>query len=328
MTTLLLAYNPKQLRVPKGMGRLSGRWMDTPWKVITDFLAGQDFTPDTAAVPLSRRPPAHLTTLATPEDKEKFKAKYGKAIPPSWTDVWMTLDAPDDAQGMIARGVDKAGRFQSIYTQTREAMNAAQKFQRIKQFAEAKGALDEALADVGENGTLAALRLMHLTGIRVGSTTEQRGKVPTYGAATLQVRHAERQGDSIKLSFIAKEGIPAEYVIDDPELARFIGDRLDTGDSPDALLFGTTSSRTETALRKITGNSAFKNHDLRTALANRIAHQEVQKLTPATNLAEFKKQRLAVGEAVAAQLRNKRDQALNSYISPVVFTDLYPEQAS
>lgn len=320
----LVAAAVNQARVPKGSSK-GGQWIDTPWRVVDRFLLSYDVTPAEAAVPISKRPPAHLEP-ATPETLTKFAETYKKKLPPNWTDIWLTL-TPSDETPMIARGTDANGKFQYVYTNPGTQESAAQKFRRLNVVHQTKSQLDAALENLGNDGTLAAIRLMHLTGIRVGASAKQQGKTMAYGATTLQVQHATKVDDAtVRLDFTAKEGILATYEITDPELVRFISTRLDSGDAPDALLFATTAARTQKRVQDLTGVTEMKNHDLRTWYANRLALREINARGPARDDKEFRKMRNEVGAAVAAQLRNKPKQALDSYVNPVLFESLYPSK--
>ena len=307
-------YQPDQLRVPRGNGKVSGRWLDGPGAILDDI----------ATIGNARRHAALSVDLrpATDAHKAEFKRRFGKSIPPQWTDVH--VDFGEGAE-LIARGRDKAGRQQSLYTDAYHEKQSAAKYERIVQVHERLPDIDAALATIDGDHTKAVARLMHVEGIRVGSTEKQQGKVMAYGASTLKIGHAERlENGNIRLAFTAKEGIPAEYEIDDPELVKFISDRLALGLTPQDPLFETNADKTIALLREISGLPGIKNHDLRTLLANRIAHAEVMKLVPPPpgSKREVQMLRKRVAEIVARQLRNKPTQALSSYINPAVFAPL------
>jgi DNA topoisomerase IB len=295
-----------QARVPRGNGVLSGRWVDMPGAVLASLVDVEDYAPDL-------RP-------ATDADKAAFKAKHGKSIPPSWKDVEVDLD---DRASLVARGKDKAGRTVRLYSQAHEDRQAAKKFQRLKEVHAALPKLEERLAEIDGDPVKAVARLMYLEGIRVGSTTEQLGKVQAYGASTLQAQHASVDDEGVvRLSFIAKEGIPVEYDITDPELMKYIRDRLAEKPKPDEPLFpGANATKTMKMLRDASGVAGIKNHDLRTLLANRLAAVALDDLTPPPPQTpkEWAALRKKVGEFVSAQLRNKPAQALASYINPAIF---------
>lgn len=310
-----------QWRVPKGNGERSGRWVDMPHKVLEDAARAISNQNRHSALSVALKP-------ASDEDKAEYKERFGKSIPPAWTDVY--VDFGEGAE-LTARGVLN-GKTQYLYSEAYHEKQDAAKYARLDDVFAAVPALDKALSGIGDNPTKAVARLMYLEGIRVGSTDKQVGKVMAYGASTLRAKHAKANDDgSVTLSFIAKEGIPVEYHITDPELVSFITESLaQAEDDPEYKLFtGTNSSKTLAFLKEVSGLPEMKNHDLRTLLANRIAAAEVRKAMPPkpTTKKEAMALRKKIAEIVAAQLRNKPAQALSSYINPAVFAPLMQEVA-
>jgi DNA topoisomerase IB len=298
-------FSVDQARVPKGNGKISGRWLDMPGAVLDDLLD---------------EPEPYLPQMrpATAVDKAAFKEKHGKSIPPSWKDVEVDLD---DRASLVARGKDKQGRTVRLYSQAHHDRQAAKKFQRLKEVGLAVPRIEDALASVDGDPTKAAARLMFNEGVRVGSTDEQLGKVQAYGATTLKTSHATKTPNGVRLSFIAKEGIPVAYDIDDPELVKYITQRLDEASGDEQLFKGTDSNKTMRFLRDASGVAGIKNHDLRTLLANRLAAAALAEITPPPpgSPKEFAALRRRIGEVVSQQLRNKPAQALASYINPAIF---------
>ena len=303
--SLTAAFNPDQARVPAGNQDLSGRWLDMPGAVLDGLVDAPAYVPQMSP--------------ATADDRATFKQRFGKTIPPSWHDVEVDLNP---GASMVARGKDSKGRTVRLYTQEHHDRQAAKKFQRLKEVHAALPQIQANLKEIKGDPVKAVARLMYLEGIRVGSTDEQLGDVKAYGASTLRASHAEDKGDHIHLSFTAKEGIPVDYDIDDPELVGYIKARLAENPGPDEPLFpGATSDKTMTLLRQASGIPSIKNHDLRTLLANRMAAAVLDDLTPPepTTPKAMQTLRKKVGEQVAAQLRNKPQQALASYINPAIF---------
>jgi len=294
-----------QARVPRGNGSISGRWLDMPGTVLDNLAA---------------EPPLPMLRPATDADRLAFKERHGRSIPPSWRDV--EVDLGSDA-ALVARGKDARGRTVRLYSQAHHDRQAAKKFERLKEVGLAVPRIEAALATVDGDPTKAAARLMYLEGVRVGSTDEQLGKVKAYGATTLRVGHAKARADgSVRLSFVAKEGIPVEYVVDDPELSKYLSQRLLDAEADDEQLFeGASADRTMRLLRDASGVAGIKNHDLRTLLANRIAAAVLADATPPPpeTPKAWAALRRRVGDVVAAQLRNKPAQALASYVNPAVF---------
>lgn len=308
-----LAYNPRQLRVPKGNGRLSGRWVDGPLRILADLI-------DSTAV--SRK--AHSPNLqpASDADKATLKDKHGVSIPPALTDVH--VDLSDDAD-LIATGIDAKGRKKYIYSSAYEDAQAAAKWARQGQVAQNAGKIFDWTESIDGDPTKAAVRVMATEGIRVGSSTEQRGDVMAYGTTTLLAGHASVDKDgNVALDFTAKEGIAAHYDIDDPETAKYIKERLANAGPDEPLFPGVTADSTIAAIREVTGLPSMKNHDLRTLLANLIARAEldVRVPPPPKNAKEAQRIRKEIATVVSEHLHNKPAQALASYINPATLAPL------
>ncbi|MET0974499.1 MAG: DNA topoisomerase IB [Leifsonia sp.] len=140
------------------------------------------------------------------EERERISAM---AIPPAWTDVWIS----DRANAhILAVGVDDAGRRQYIYHPAwREARDAV-KFERALELAAAlppaRGRVTRDLATAGttQDRVLAtSFRLLDRVAVRVGGEAyfEANG---SFGLSTLLVRHVRLADETLRLSFPAKSG--------------------------------------------------------------------------------------------------------------------------
>lgn len=159
---------------------------------------------------------------ASKEDRQRINAL---AIPPAWTDVWIS---PFEHGHILATGVDGAGRSQYIYHPRWREQKDAEKFIRAAQ-------LGLVLPSVRRNVTVhlqdstsprqqtlaAAVRLMDLGALRVGSESymKQNG---SYGLTTLRCRHARVDGADVYLKFRGKSGHLWDTSIHDPALAAFL----------------------------------------------------------------------------------------------------------
>jgi DNA topoisomerase IB len=131
------------------------------------------------------------------------------AIPPAWTDVWISADRLGHIQ---ATGVDSRGRTQYRYHHMWREQRDVQKFQHMLRFAGALPALRTAtLGDLGRTGldrgrvAAGAVRLIDLGLFRLGG--ERYAELDHhYGAATLEKRHVSVRRDGVVFSYIAKEG--------------------------------------------------------------------------------------------------------------------------
>lgn len=258
----------------------------------------------------------HVPTAA---EREALK------IPPAWVDV---VVADDPAARVVARGRDGKGRGQARYSTAHSDAQAEAKFARIKAFAPLVPELDRALAgDSLDDDTAAAVLVMRRLGIRVGSTADTQAKQQAYGATTLQARHVTVTGGVTRFDFVGKKGVRIQLESHDPAVARAVGPRL-AGKQPGDRLFDTTDGKTGGYVKAHTG-PAFKNHDLRTYLANAIAAREVAADPSLPGSArEAAARRNAVGDVVSAQLGNNRSEALKSYIDPAVFAPWHADDSA
>jgi DNA topoisomerase IB len=131
------------------------------------------------------------------------------AIPPAWTNVWIS---PDPLGHIQATGVDSRGRTQYRYHQLWREQRDAQKFAHMLRFADALPALRTAtLHDLKGRGlgrdrvAAGVVRLIDLGLFRIGG--EKYAELDHhYGATTLQKRHVRVTREGIEFDYIAKEG--------------------------------------------------------------------------------------------------------------------------
>jgi DNA topoisomerase-1 len=131
------------------------------------------------------------------------------AIPPAWTNVWIS---PDPWGHIQATGVDSRGRTQYRYHQLWRAQRDAQKFLHMLRFASVLPALRAAtVGDLARAGldrdrvAASAVRLIDLGLFRIGG--EKYAELDHhYGATTLEKRHVTVTGDGMMFDYIAKEG--------------------------------------------------------------------------------------------------------------------------
>jgi DNA topoisomerase-1 len=131
------------------------------------------------------------------------------AIPPAWTDVWIS---PDPLGHIQATGVDSRGRTQYRYHQLWREQRDAQKFLHMLRFASVLPALRAAtVQDLARAGldrdrvAASAVRLIDLGLFRIGG--EKYAELDHhYGATTLEKRHVTVSRDGMIFDYIAKEG--------------------------------------------------------------------------------------------------------------------------
>jgi DNA topoisomerase-1 len=140
------------------------------------------------------------------------------AIPPAWTDVWIS---PDPLGHIQATGVDSRGRTQYRYHPLWREQRDAQKFVHMLRFAGVLPVLRAAtVADVARTGldrdrvAASAVRLIDLGLFRIGG--EKYAELDHhYGATTLQKRHVTVTRDGMRFDYIAKEGKRRAIIVTD-----------------------------------------------------------------------------------------------------------------
>jgi DNA topoisomerase-1 len=147
------------------------------------------------------------------------------AIPPAWTDVWISPYANGHIQ---ATGIDGVGRRQYIYHPTWREQKDRIKFDRSLALAESLPAARRAVTidlrsgePSRERALAAAFRMLDTGSLRVGSEryAESNG---SHGLSTLLCSHARVSGDTVHLAFPAKSGQAWESDISDADLATVV----------------------------------------------------------------------------------------------------------
>ena len=148
------------------------------------------------------------------------------AIPPAWTDVWISPLADSHLQ---ATGRDARGRKQYRYHADWQAGRGQTKFDSLRRFGavlpKLRRRVQQALAGPDEptrERVLAALvRLLDTTWLRIGNASYAREN-GSYGLSTLRNRHAGVKGDAIELSFVGKSGVRHQVRLADRRVARIV----------------------------------------------------------------------------------------------------------
>lgn len=145
------------------------------------------------------------------------------AIPPAWTDVWIS---PHPTGHIQATGRDAKGRKQYRYHSRWSAHRSTAKFDQLRDFGHAlprlRATVDEDLSErgLGQDRVVAlVVSLLDITGCRVGSEAYARDN-KTYGLTTLRSRHARVTSGAMHLRFTGKHNKVFEVSCNDPRLAR------------------------------------------------------------------------------------------------------------
>jgi DNA topoisomerase-1 len=147
------------------------------------------------------------------------------AIPPAWTQVWISGDPDGHIQ---ATGRDARGRKQYRYHPRWRAVRDEVKYVRLVEFCRAlpkiRVAVEHDLACrclCKRKVVATVVSLMEQAQLRVGNDEYARQN-KSYGATTLENRHARFRGPMLELSYRAKAGIERRVRVRDRRLARIV----------------------------------------------------------------------------------------------------------
>lgn len=251
------------------------------------------------------------------------------AIPPAWTDVWISADPRGHIQ---ATGRDARGRKQYRYhARWREVRDAA-KYHRLVAFCAALPKLraiverDLRCSCLCRTKVIATVvALMERAQLRVGNEEYARDN-GSYGATTLRDRHARFQGDTLVLAYRGKGGIDRRVQITDRRLARIV---RTCRDLPGQRLFQyvdgddvrpISSSDVNDYLRDATGGP-FSAKDYRTWAATLGAALLLCAQEAPASQRQCKRCITQVVTAIANQLGHTPAICRKSYIHPQVLDD-------
>jgi DNA topoisomerase-1 len=264
---------------------------------------------------------ADLKEASTNRDEWPGHIKALK-LPPAWTDVRISHD-PKAA--LLATGKDAKGRTQYVYSEAYKSYQSGLKFARIK---ELSSKFDKVLAQNTDNmksddaQTAEHAEITHvimMTGIRPGSETDTGADKKAYGASTLQGRHVVEARGKTRLRFTGKKGVDLDIEVTDPKAAQILKDRAASVDKKDRLFPGVSAGSLLEYTHSLNGGG-FKTKDFRTLLGTTTAEKEVAKLPAPSSMTSYKKAVKSVAKVVAEKLGNTPTVALQSYISPHVFS--------
>jgi len=266
-------------------------------------------------------------TGAVVRDVETLARIKRLAIPPAWTEVWISPAANGHIQ---ATGRDARRRKQYRYHPRWREQRDQNKFERMISFAEAlpgiRGRVQRDLALPGlprEKVLASVVRLLETTLIRVGNDEYARHN-KSYGLTTMRDRHVTVRGPRISFSFKGKSGKEHEIDIHDPQLARIVkrsqdlpGEELfayedDQGDVRDV-----TSQDVNDYLREISG-SDFTAKDFRTWSGTVLAATALREFEKVTNNRQAKQNVVTAIEAVAKMLGNTPAVCRKCYVHPEI----------
>jgi DNA topoisomerase I len=158
-------------------------------------------------------------------DRDVLKRIRTLAIPPAWTDVWIS---PLGDGHLQATGRDAKSRKQYRYHRRWHEVRDETKYGRLFHFGSSlsriRARVDEDLALPGlpRNKVLATIvRLLETTLIRVGNEEYARAN-GSFGLTTMLEHHVKVEGSKIHFRFLGKSGKPHAIQVVNRQLARLV----------------------------------------------------------------------------------------------------------
>jgi DNA topoisomerase I len=260
-------------------------------------------------------------------DKTAIRRIRSLAIPPAWTDVWIS---PFPDGHIQATGRDARGRKQYRYHARFREIRDSTKYERVIMFARSLPALRKkvkahmSLAGLPRGKVIATVvHLLDKTLIRVGNEDYARQN-KSYGLTTLKNRHAEIDGTEVRFHFVGKSRKQWTTKIRDRRVAKIIREcqelpgqdllqyRTTTGE-----IQGISSNDVNIYLKDVTGKEITAK-DFRTWAGTVLTAIALRKIEAFDSEARAKKNVRAAIEHVARQLGNTPAICRKCYVHPEI----------
>jgi DNA topoisomerase-1 len=260
-------------------------------------------------------------------DKAGLRRIRSLAIPPAWSDVWIS---PSPLGHIQATGRDARRRKQYRYHERWREVRDEAKYARMTEFAKALPRIRERVeTDLARPGIprervlATAVRILDETFIRVGNAEYARAN-GSFGLTTLRSKHVEVVGSRIVFRFRGKSGKEHEVDVRDRRLADVISQLEQLpGQTLFRYLDGDGESRTINSedvnayLREISGEE-LSAKDFRTWAGTVLAARALAGLGAAENERLARKRVVEAIDFVAARLGNTRAVCRKCYVHPRV----------
>jgi DNA topoisomerase I len=258
-------------------------------------------------------------------DPDRLAWIKGLAIPPAWTDVWIS---PIRRGHLQATGRDARGRKQYRYHPRWREVRDEAKYGRLVEFGRAlpriRRRTDRDLRRRGvprEKVLALVVRLLEATLIRVGNDEYARDN-RSYGLSTMRDRHVQVDGATLTFTFRGKGGKEHEIDVRDRRLARLVrqvqdlpGQEVFQYLDPDGERRSITSDDVNAYLRDVSG-ADFTAKDFRTWAGTVAASLALREFTKVDDEAGRKRAITAAIEEVAEQLGNTPAVCRACYVHP------------
>ena len=250
------------------------------------------------------------------------------AIPPAYTDVWICPSANGHIQ---ATGRDARGRKQYRYHPKWREVRDETKFGRMLAFSQVlpkiRARLEKDLSRPGlprEKVLATVVRLLECTCIRVGNDEYAKSN-RSFGLTTLQDRHVEVSGSSVRFEFRGKSGKVHKVDLSDRRLAKIVercqdlpGEDLFQYLDDDGVRQTIGSGDVNEYIREISGEE-FTAKDFRTWAGTLLAVEALSEVGAFSTQRQAKSNVLRAIDRVAEQLNNTRAVCRKYYVHPAVF---------
>ena len=260
-------------------------------------------------------------------DEQRLLRIKRLAIPPAWTEVWISPSANGHIQ---ATGRDARRRKQYLYHERWREVRDETKYDRMFGFAEHLPKIrrrirkDLRLRGLPREKVLATIvRLLERTFIRVGNPEYARAN-KSFGLTTMQGRHVEVKGSKLRFRFRGKSGRVHDVDLNDRRVAKTIrklqdlpGQELFQYVDDDGEIRDITSQDVNAYLREITGED-FTAKDFRTWAGTVLAGIALNAVGGFTTKKQAKKNIRDAISAVAEVLGNTAAICRKCYIHPTL----------
>jgi DNA topoisomerase-1 len=270
----------------------------------------------------------YLRPDGVPVSDERTLARiHDLAIPPAWTDVWIS---PAPNGHIQAVGRDAKGRKQYRYHDRWRQVRDSHKYDRVIAFGRAlprlRWRVERDLARRGlprEKVLAAVVRVMEITLIRIGNDAYARQN-RNFGLTTLRDRHARIAGGRAIFEFRGKGGKDHRTGFQDRRLARIVkacqdlpGQRLFQYLDEAGERHAIESADVNAYIREILGDD-FSAKDFRTWAGTVAAARALALQEPCASATQARRNINACVKAVASVLGNTAAVCRGAYIHPAV----------
>ncbi|RWF33672.1 DNA topoisomerase IB [Mesorhizobium sp.] len=245
------------------------------------------------------------------------------AIPPAWTDVWISPDACGHIQ---ATGRDQRGRKQYRYHALWAAERDGAKYSSLIAFARSLPELRRRIdADLpAERVVAATVWLLDNTMIRVGNAAYARDN-KSFGLTTLRDRHVDIEGSSLRFAFKGKSGKEWKLKLVDRRIARIVRGAQELPGQKLLQYLGEDGNRHPVGSGDVNGyirgaaGADFSSKHFRTWGGTIHAASLFAQTERPGSQAQMKRVMNGIIDKVAERLGNTRAVCRKCYIHPLVF---------